>query len=63
LVERRGVKRKEKEGAGKRARRTEGIRAMVTPELLEKLRARAALERRTLSTLVEMLLEQGVEKK
>ena len=28
------------EGGGKRARRTEGIRAMITPELLEKLRAK-----------------------
>ena len=51
------------EGGGKRARRTEGIRAMITPELLEKLRARAAEEHRTLSTMIELLLERGVEKK
>jgi hypothetical protein len=35
---------------------------MITPELLEKLRARAAKEHRTLSTMIEMLLEEGVDK-
>jgi hypothetical protein len=49
-------------GGGKRARRTAGIRAMITPELLEKLRARAAEEHPTLSTMIELLLERGVER-
>jgi hypothetical protein len=35
---------------------------MITPELLEKLRARAAEEHRTLSTMIELLLERGIEK-
>jgi hypothetical protein len=56
-----GVRRKHKEAGGK-ARRTEGIRAMITPALLDKLRARAAKERRTLSTMIELLLERGVDK-
>jgi hypothetical protein len=35
---------------------------MITPTLLEKLRARAARERCTLSTMIEFLLEKGVDK-
>ena len=60
-MERNGVKRKGKETKGKRARRSEGIRAMITAELLEKLRARAEKEHRTLSAMIELLLERGVE--
>jgi hypothetical protein len=40
-----------------RVKRTAGIRAMLTPQLLEKLQARALSERRTLSTMVELILE------
>jgi hypothetical protein len=35
---------------------------MITPELLEKLRVGATKERRTLSTMIEILLERGVDK-
>ena len=50
-----------KEAKGKRPRRSEGVRAMITPELLEKLRIRAAKEHRTLSAMIELLLERGVD--
>jgi len=60
-MEKNGVKRKARETKGKRPRRSEGIRAMITPGLLEKLRVRAARERRTLSAMIELLLERGVD--
>jgi hypothetical protein len=45
-------------GAGRTAR----IGAMLTPQLLERLQARAAWERRTLSTMVELILERELDK-
>ena len=56
------IKRKGLEGPHKGRGRTEGIRAMITPALLEKLRDRAAKEHRTLSTMIELILERGVDK-
>jgi hypothetical protein len=38
------------------------VRAVVTPELEAKLKARAAKERRTLSQLIAVLLEGAVDK-
>ena len=61
-MERDGDKRKAREMKGKRPRRSEGIRAMITPALLAKLRVRAAKEHRTLSAMIELLLERGVDK-
>jgi hypothetical protein len=46
----------------KTERRTIGLRVMITPSLQERLKERAAKERRTVSSLVEILLEEAVEK-
>jgi hypothetical protein len=61
-MKKRGGKRKQVERPQIGRGRTEGIRAMITPELLGKLRARAAKEHRTLSTMIELMLERGVDK-
>jgi hypothetical protein len=41
-------------------KRTAGIRALLPVELEKKLRARAKEERRTLSTMIMILIERGL---
>jgi hypothetical protein len=57
-----GVKGKGKVMADKTERRTIGLRVMITPSLQERLKELAAKERRTVSSLVEILLEEAVKK-
>ena len=44
-----------------KSRRSVSLRALVTEELSQKLRARAAKERRSVSSMIELLLERAVE--
>jgi hypothetical protein len=41
--------------------RSVSLRALVTEDLSQKLRARAAKERRSVSSMIELLLERAVE--
>ena len=51
------VKRK----IAKSARREVSVRTLLTRELFEKLQGKAERERRTISTMVEMILEGALE--
>jgi hypothetical protein len=55
------VRNKNEGAAVDKSRRTVRLRAQVTEELSQKLRARAAKERRSLSSMIELLLERAVE--
>lgn len=57
-----GVKGKGRETVDKAERRSIGLRVMITPSLQGRLKDRAAKERRTVSSLVEILLEEAVKK-
>jgi len=50
-----------KDAAVDKSRRTVSLRALVTEELSQKLRARAAKERRSVSSMIGILLERAVE--
>jgi hypothetical protein len=55
------VRNKNEGAAVDKSRRTVSLRAQVTDELSQKLRARAAKERRSVSSMIELLLERAVE--
>ena len=55
------VRNKKGGAAVDKSRRTVSLRALVTEELSQKLRARAAKERRSVSSMIELLLERAVE--
>ena len=55
------VRNKNEDAAVDKSRRTVSFRAQVTVELSQKLRARAAKERRSVSSMIELLLERAVE--
>jgi|AmaraimetFIIA100_FD_contig_31_51320552_length_375_multi_2_in_0_out_0_1 hypothetical protein len=55
------VRNKNKVAAVNKSRRTVSLRAQVTEELSQKLRAKAGKERRSVSSMVELLLERAVE--
>jgi hypothetical protein len=55
------VRNKNEGAAVDKSRRTVSLRTQVTVELLQKLRARAAKERRSVSSMIELLLERAVE--
>ena len=55
------VRNKNEGAAVDESRRTVSLRAQVTEELSQKLRARAAKERRSVSSMIELLLERAVE--
>jgi hypothetical protein len=44
-----------------KSRRSVSLRVLVTEELSQKLRARAAKERRSVSSMIELLLDRAVE--
>jgi CopG-like RHH_1 or ribbon-helix-helix domain, RHH_5 len=46
----------------KRAQRNRVIQVVVTEQLLERLKLRAASERRTLSQMAAIILQEGVDK-